>query len=134
MKVLLNILNSDKTNLGKLELVEQLEKNIKFNSNQLTSTPPIRLDLRKKIEILNLILNENEWNTYKLLFPDKLQLSFFEIVSQSNNELNWLGNSIFIFLKTGILFYILLLYIINLIFCITIKWPIQFLFMKRKKK
>ena len=58
MKVLLDILNSEKTNLGKLELVEQLEKNIKFNSNQLTSTPPIRLDLRKKIEILNLILNE----------------------------------------------------------------------------
>lgn len=75
----------------------------------------------------------NEWNTYKLIFPDKMQVSFFEIVSQSNEELNWLGNSIFIFFKTGILFYILLLYIIHLIFCITIKWPIQFLFMKRKK-
>ena len=78
MKVLLNILNSDKTNLGKLELVEQLEKNIKFNSNQLTSTPPIRLDLRKKIEILNLILNEIKtkptWgkNQLKDLFLEKI--------------------------------------------------------------
>ena len=76
----------------------------------------------------------NEWKTYNLLFPDKMQVTFFEIVSQTDKELNWLGNSIFIFFKTGILFYILLLYIINLIFCITIKWPIQFLFMKRKKK
>ena len=78
MKVLLDILNSEKTNLGKLELVEQLEKNIKFNSNQLTSTPPIRLDLRKKIEILNLILNEIKtkptWgkNQLKDLFLEKI--------------------------------------------------------------
>ena len=76
----------------------------------------------------------NEWNTYKLLFPDKMQVSFFEIVLQTNEELNWLGNSIFILFKTGILFYILLLYVIYLIFCITIKWPIQFLFIKRKNK
>ena len=76
----------------------------------------------------------NEWKTYNLLFPHKMQVSFFEIVSQTNEELNWLGNSIFILFKTGILFYILLLYVIHLIFCITIKWPIQFLFMKRKKK
>ena len=78
MKVLLDILNSEKTNLGKLELVEQLEKNIKFNSNQLTSTLPIRLDLRKKIEILNLILNEIKtkptWgkNQLKDLFLEKI--------------------------------------------------------------
>ena len=78
MKVLLDILNSEKTNLGKLELVEQLEKNIKINSNQLTSTPPIRLDLRKKIEILNLILNEIKtkptWgkNQLKDLFLEKI--------------------------------------------------------------
>ena len=76
----------------------------------------------------------NKWKTYKLLFPDEMKVSFFEIVSQTNDELNWLGNSIFIFFKTGILFYILILDIIHLIFWITIKWPIQFLFMKRKKK
>ena len=78
MKVLLDILNLEKTNLGKLELVEQLEKNIKFNSNKLTSTPPIRLDLRKKIEILNLILDviktKPTWgkNQLKDLFLEKI--------------------------------------------------------------
>ena len=76
----------------------------------------------------------SEWKTYNLLFPDKMQVTFFEIVSQTDKELNWLGNSIFIFFKTRILFYILMLYVIRLIFCITIKWPIQFLFIKRKNK
>ena len=76
----------------------------------------------------------NEWKEENLYYPETLRVTFFEIVSRSNDELNWLGNSIFIFFKTGILFYILILYIIHLIFWITIKWPIQFLFMKRKKK
>ena len=31
MKILLNIINSEKTNLGKLELVKQLEDEIKKN-------------------------------------------------------------------------------------------------------
>ncbi len=46
MKVLLNILNSEKTNLGKLELVKQLEEKLLHEKN-------IRY-----INILNLILNE----------------------------------------------------------------------------
>ncbi len=46
MKVLLNILNSEKTNIGKLELVKQLEEKLLHEKN-------IRY-----INILNLILNE----------------------------------------------------------------------------
>ncbi len=76
----------------------------------------------------------SKWKEENLYYPETLRVTFFEIVSRSNDELNWLGNSIFIFFKTGILFYILLLYVIHLIFWITIKCPIQFLFMKRKKK
>lgn len=76
----------------------------------------------------------SKWKEENYYYPKELKVTFLEIVSQTNEELNWLGNSIFIFFKTGILFYILLLYIIHLIFCITIKLPIQFLFMKRKKK
>ena len=46
MKVLLDILNSEKTNIGKLELVKQLEEKLLHEKN-------IRY-----INILNLILNE----------------------------------------------------------------------------
>ena len=46
MKVLLDILNSEKTNLGKLELVKQLEEKLLHEKN-------IRY-----INILNLILDE----------------------------------------------------------------------------
>ena len=46
IKVLLDILNSEKTNLGKLELVKQLEEKLLHEKN-------IRY-----INILNLILNE----------------------------------------------------------------------------
>lgn len=46
MKVLLEIINSEKTNIGKLELVKQLEEELLYEKN-------IRY-----IYILNLILNE----------------------------------------------------------------------------
>ena len=66
MKVLLNILNSEKTNLGKLELVKQLEEKLLHEKN-------IRY-----INILNLILNEIKtkptWgkNQLKDLFLEKI--------------------------------------------------------------
>lgn len=78
MQVLKDILNSEKTNLGKLELVEKLRKSIDSDINKLTGRPPIRLDIRKKIEILNLILNEIKtkptWgkNQLKDLFLEKI--------------------------------------------------------------
>ena len=66
MKTLLNILNSEKTNLGKLELVKQLEEKLLHEKN-------IRY-----INILNLILNEIKtkptWgkNQLKDLFLEKI--------------------------------------------------------------
>lgn len=66
MKVLLDILNSEKTNIGKLELVKQLEEKILHEKN-------IRY-----INILNLILNEIKtkptWgkNQLKDLFLEKI--------------------------------------------------------------
>ena len=66
MKVLLDILNSEKTNLGKLELVKQLEEKLLHEKN-------IRY-----INILNLILNEiktkQTWgkNQLKDLFLEKI--------------------------------------------------------------
>lgn len=66
MKVLLDILNSEKTNLGKLELVKQLEEKLLHEKN-------IRY-----INILNLILNEIKtkptWgkNQLKYLFLEKI--------------------------------------------------------------
>ena len=66
MKVLLDILNSEKTNLGKLELVKQLEEKLLHEKN-------IRY-----INILNLILNEIKtkptWgkNQLKDLFLEKI--------------------------------------------------------------
>ena len=66
MTTLLNILNSEKTNLGKLELVKQLEEKLLHEKN-------IRY-----INILNLILNEIKtkptWgkNQLKDLFLEKI--------------------------------------------------------------
>ncbi len=66
MKVLLEILNSEKTNLGKLELVKQLEEKLLHEKN-------IRY-----INIINLILNEIKtkptWgkNQLKDLFLEKI--------------------------------------------------------------
>ena len=66
MKVLLDILNSEKTNRGKLELVKQLEEKLLHEKN-------IRY-----INILNLILNEIKtkptWgkNQLKDLFLEKI--------------------------------------------------------------
>ena len=66
MKVLLNILNSEKTNLGKLELVKQLEEKLLHEKN-------IRY-----INILNLILDviktKPTWgkNQLKDLFLEKI--------------------------------------------------------------
>ena len=66
MKVLLDILNSEKTNIGKLELVKQLEEKLLHEKN-------IRY-----INILNLILNEIKtkptWgkNQLKDLFLEKI--------------------------------------------------------------
>ena len=66
MKVLLDILNSEKTNIGKLELVKQLEEKLLHEKN-------IRY-----INILNLILNviktKPTWgkNQLKDLFLEKI--------------------------------------------------------------
>ena len=66
MKVLLDILNSEKTNLGKLELVKQLEEKLLHEKN-------IRY-----INILNLILDviktKQTWgkNQLKDLFLEKI--------------------------------------------------------------
>ena len=66
MKVLLDILNSEKTNIGKLELVKQLEEKLLHEKNI------------KYINILNLILNEIKtkptWgkNQLKDLFLEKI--------------------------------------------------------------
>ena len=66
MKTLLNILNSEKTNIGKLELVKQLEEKLLHEKN-------IRY-----INILNLILDviktKPTWgkNQLKDLFLDKI--------------------------------------------------------------
>ena len=82
MQVLKDILNSEKTNLGKLELVDKLKDSISLDKSKLTGHPPIRLDIRKKIEILNLITDEIKtkptWgkNQLKDLFLDKILNNF----------------------------------------------------------
>lgn len=84
MKVLLNILNSEKTNLGKLELVKQLEdklENLKDEYNLISiqiSTIYYSKTLDRNIEILESILDEIKtkptWgkNQLKDLFLDKV--------------------------------------------------------------
>lgn len=76
MKILLNILNSEKTNIGKLELVKQLEDEI-IIYNTISKMQPSRW-LSNQIKILNLILNEIKkkptWgkNQLKDLFLEKI--------------------------------------------------------------
>lgn len=56
MKVLLNILNSDKTNIGKLELVKQLEDEIIRNGEIMKFNPSIKT--MDSTFIIGLILDE----------------------------------------------------------------------------
>ena len=76
MKILLEILNSDKTNLGKLELVKQLEDEIIKNVEIMKLNPSVKnMD---SILIITLILNEIKtkptWgkNQLKDLFLEKI--------------------------------------------------------------
>ena len=77
MKVLLNILNSEKTNIGKLELVKQLEKSIIGLSIEVSFDKQNKQKL-SKIKILGLIADEIEtkptWgkNQLKDLFLEKI--------------------------------------------------------------
>ena len=84
MKVLLDILNSEKTNLGKLELVKQLDdelenlKNKYYSISIHISTIFYSKTLDRNIEILESILNEiktkQTWekNQLKDLFLEKV--------------------------------------------------------------
>ena len=75
MKVLKDILNSEKTNLGKLELVKQLEDEILTYKTIAKFQPSIYIS--NKIHILGLILDEIKtkptWgkNQLKDLFLEK---------------------------------------------------------------
>ena len=83
MKVLLDILNSEKTNLGKLELVKQLEDELEALKDEYDliginiSTILYSKTLDRNIEILESILNDiktkQTWgkNQLKDLFLDK---------------------------------------------------------------
>lgn len=77
MKALLEILNSEKTNLGKLELVEKLEKSIMGLSIELSFDKQNKQKL-SKINILVAITDEIKtkptWgkNQLKDLFLDKI--------------------------------------------------------------
>ena len=76
MKVLLNILNSEKTNLGKLELVKQLENEIIKNVDIMKFNPSVK-EIYSTL-ILGLILDEIKtkptWgkNQLKDLFLEKI--------------------------------------------------------------
>ena len=76
MKVLLNILNSEKTNLGKLELVKQLENEIIKNVEIMKFNPSVKLS--DNTFIIRLILDEIKtkptWGKYQLkdLFLEKI--------------------------------------------------------------
>ena len=76
MKKLLEILNSDKTNFGKLELVSILEQNIIDNAALIKVAPQIKV--ANNTFILGLILDEIKtkptWgkNQLKDLFLDKI--------------------------------------------------------------
>ena len=75
MKVLLNILNSEKTNLGKLELVKQLEDEIKKNYRN-TFNPSVKEIYSTLVlqEILDEIKTKPTWgkNQLKDLFLVKI--------------------------------------------------------------
>lgn len=76
MKVLKDILNSEKTNLGKLELVKQIENEIVKHKVELSFRPSRWI--KDKIDILGLILDEIKtkptWgkNQLKDLFLEKI--------------------------------------------------------------
>ena len=76
MKVLLNILNSEKTNLGKLELVKQLEDAITRNGEIIKINPSIKLADNTFIlgNILDVIKTKPTWgkNQLKDLFLEKI--------------------------------------------------------------
>lgn len=75
MKVLLNILNSEKTNIGKLELVKQLEDKIIKNYRN-TFNPSVKEIYSTLVlqEILNEIKTKPTWgkNQLKDLFLEKI--------------------------------------------------------------
>lgn len=75
MKVLLNILNSEKTNLGKLELVKQLEDAIIKNYRN-TFNPSVKEIYSTLVlqEILDVIKTKPTWgkNQLKDLFLEKI--------------------------------------------------------------
>ena len=79
MKVLLNILNSEKTNLGKLELVKQLEDEIIKNYRN-TFNPSVKEIYSTLVlqEILNVIKTKPTWgkNQLKDLFLEKILKKF----------------------------------------------------------
>ena len=76
MKVLLEILNSEKTNLGKLELVKQLEDAITRNGEIIKINPSIKLADNTFIlgNILDVIKTKPTWgkNQLKDLFLEKI--------------------------------------------------------------
>ena len=76
MKVLLNILNSEKTNLGKLDLVKQLEDAIIRNGEIMKFNPSIKLADNTFIlgNILDVIKTKPTWgkNQLKDLFLEKI--------------------------------------------------------------
>ena len=76
MKALLNILNSEKTNLGKLELVKQLEDAIIKNGEIMKFNPSIKLADNTLIlgNILDVIKTKQTWgkNQLKDLFLEKI--------------------------------------------------------------
>ena len=76
MKVLLNILNSEKTNIGKLELVKMLEDAIIENSELMKIAPSIKLADNTFIlgNILDVIKTKPTWGKSQLrdLFLEKI--------------------------------------------------------------
>ena len=76
MKVLLEILNSEKTNLGKLELVKQIENEIIRNGEIMKFNPSIKLADNTFIlgNILDEIKTKPTWgkNQLKDLFLEKI--------------------------------------------------------------
>ena len=75
MKVLLNILNSEKTNLGKLELVKAIENEIIKNYRN-TFNPSVKEIYSTLVlqEILDVIKTKPTWGTNQLkdLFLEKI--------------------------------------------------------------
>ena len=76
MKVLLEILNSEKTNLGKLELVKQIEDEIIRNGEIMKFNPSIKLADNTFIlgNILDVIKTKPTWGKSQLkdLFLEKI--------------------------------------------------------------